>query len=128
MTNVFDWKLRTSVAKFSNNNTVLDLGKKFTSSIQIIQIDSSIKRNTWEYGGELFAAYSLLGKPTLFAEYKLKLNYQQLIQVPQYFAEAYSLFYKPPKWFSTYTIKIFEYQNMPLNLDGLQANADSESV
>jgi hypothetical protein len=117
-----DWLLKAFITKFSNNNEFVNLGRKFTSSNQIIRIDSPIKKNTWEYGGEMFAAYLVAGQQTIVETYSLKLKYQQLIKVPLYFDGAYSLFYQAPKWLTKYTIKVFEYQKMPLYLP------DSSSV
>jgi hypothetical protein len=111
-----DWLLKASLTKFSNDNEFVDLGRKFTSSNQIIRIDSSIKKSTWDYGGEIFAAYLVAGQQTIVESYKLKLKYQQLIKVPLYFAGAYSLYYQAPKWLTKYTIKVFEYQKMALYL------------
>jgi hypothetical protein len=124
-----DWLLKASVTKFSNNNEFVDLGRKFTSSDQIIRIDSSIKKSTWDYGGEMFAAYLVAGQQTIVGNYKLKLKYQQLIKVPLYFAGAYSLYYQAPKWLTKYTIKVFEYQKMALYLpDSAGVNASVANV
>lgn len=103
--------------------------RKFISSNQIIRIDSPIKKSTWDYGGEILAVYLVAGRQTIVSSYKLNLKYQQLIKVPLYFDGAYSLYYQAPKWLTKYTIKVFEYQKMPLYLpDSSGVNASVANV
>lgn len=111
-----DWLLKSSLTKINSDPSIADLGRKFNSSSQIVRVNSSIKKSTWNYGGKLYAAYLIAGQQTIVASFEINLNFQQLIQVPRYFPGAYSLFFLPPKWLVNYSIKVFEYQNMPLYL------------
>jgi hypothetical protein len=117
-----DWLLKSSLTKIQGDPSIADLGRKFTNSSQIIRVNSSIKKSTWNYGGKLYATYLVAGQQTIVASFEINLNFQQLIQVPRYFPGAYSLFFLPPKWLVNYSIKVFEYQNMPLYLSDQSVN------
>lgn len=109
-----EWLLKASLTKSKGSNTPIDLGNKFSKPSQLIKLTVPNQRSTWNYGGKLYAANKIAGKTSIFATYDLNLNYQQVIVVPLIIPSAFSLLYLPPKWFSKFTIKIYENQKMPL--------------
>lgn len=105
------WSLKANLTKSIKGVEfpLIDLGQRFTSSYQIVRVQTKGAKATWDFGGQVWAGYLVAGKQTYVDSYKLRIDNQQLIIVPLLFAGKYSLFYKAPKWFSNFTIKVYEY-------------------
>ena len=118
------WQLRATVRRngCSGENCyeipIVDLGKTFESPYCAVSVSTSGYKPTWDYGGNLWASFSLFNKNVLVSKRELRVNSYHVINIPQLFDGKYRLHYKAPKWFPDYTLKVWEYKGKipPTNL------------
>jgi hypothetical protein len=84
--------------------------RKFTSPYLIVRVSTKDSKDTWSYGGKLWAANLVIGQQAKFYEVDLNLFGQELLIVPVSFSGKYSLLYEAPKYFLDVTLKVWEYK------------------
>ena len=118
---VDNWRLKTSVTKLIGENQkefpLINLGKQFSSQYQLVRIETPDKKDSWDFGGKIYPAFLFWGKYTYADVFDLRIDNQNLIKIPLLFQGEFSLFYKPPNWFTRFTIKIYEYAETIETLD-----------
>jgi hypothetical protein len=116
-----DWVLSLSLFQtIDNSSSLINLNEQFVASNLAVNISTNITSSRWRYGGRLWTAYYFLGEYHLTKYYDLKLDFFHLFCVEKLANNNYFLFYEPPKWFSTFDIKIWENTNMALYTDSSQ--------
>lgn len=104
-----DWSLVATTIKNLSREKIVDLGRRFTSPYLIVRVASREQKDTWYYGGKIWATNLVLGKQAKFYQVDLDLFEQELLIVPKYFDGKYSLLYEAPKYFPDVILKIWEY-------------------
>jgi hypothetical protein len=110
--NNLDWGLVTTVIKSLSTSRIVDLGRKFTSPYLIVRVSTTGQKDTWFFGGKIWATNLVLGKQAKFYQADLELFEQELLTVPLLFTGKYSLLYEAPKYFSDVTLKVWEYKGI----------------
>ena len=105
-----NWTLVASVSKrpVHCQPRVVDLGRRFSSQYLIVQISTTNHKNTWNFGGEIWASYLLNGRQNYAEKRQLIAESSNLLIFPL-IVTKYSLFYSFPKWFDNVNIKVYEY-------------------
>lgn len=104
-----DWSLVATTIKDLSRGKIIDLGRRFTSPYLLVRVASREQKDTWYFGGKLWATNLVLGKQAKFYQVDLDLFEQELLIVPKYFEGKYSLLYEAPKYFPDVILKVWEY-------------------
>ena len=105
-----DWKLIISNPYPTiPANRIINLGWQFKSYYLMVQVSTSNQRDTWQNAGTLWATSFVNGYNTRFFTRDLDLYAQELIIIPNLFPQKFSLSYRPPKYFTNVTLKIWNY-------------------
>ena len=104
-----DWSLVATVIKDLSRSKIVDLGRRFESQYLLVRVSSKAQRDTWTYGGRIWATSLVLAKQAKFYQVDLDLFEQELIIVPRYFEGKYSLLYQAPNYFPDVILKVWEY-------------------
>lgn len=104
-----DWSLVATAIRDLSRTKVIDLGRRFTSPYLIVRVSTRNQKDTWYYGGKIFATNLVIGKQAKFYQVDLDLFEQELLIVPKYFEGKYSLLYEAPKYFNDVILKVWEY-------------------
>ncbi len=110
-----DWALKIFKKKaFDAQNPgeipIAYLGKKLGAEYLAVYSASTGYKPTWDFGGTIWVAYNLLGSYAFTSSHDLRISAVNLIQIPLVFEGEYKLFFKPPKWFPDYEIRVWEYR------------------
>ena len=108
--NYRDWSLIATVIKDLSRSKIVDLGRRFESQYLLIRVSSKAQKETWTYGGKLWACSLVLAKQAKFYQVDLDLFEQELLLIPKYFEGKYSLLYQAPNYFPDVILKVWEYK------------------
>ena len=108
--NYRDWSLVTTVIKDLSPSKIVNLGRRFESQFLLVRVSSKAQRDTWNFGGRIWATSLVLAKQAKFYQVDLDLFEQELIVVPRYFDGKYSLLYQAPNYFPDVILKVWEYR------------------
>ena len=119
-----NWSLVAVVTKDLSQSLLVDLGRRFTSEYLIVRVSTSNKKDTWYYGGKLWASFLVLGQQTKFYQSDLDLLGQELLAIPSLYDGKYSLLYEAPKFLKDVTLRVWEYVGSPVNNSDNAIEAD----
>ncbi len=105
-----DWSLVTTVIKDLSRSKIVNLGRRFESQFLLVRVSSKAQKDTWNFGGRIWATSLVLAKQAKFYQVDLDLFEQELIVVPRYFDGKYSLLYQAPNYFPDVILKVWEYR------------------
>ncbi len=123
-----DWALKINKKKAFNAQNpgeipITYLGKKLGAEYLAVYSATTGYKPTWDFGGTIWVAYNLLGKDSFTYSHDLRIDAINVVRIPLVFEGEYKLFFKPPKWFPDYEIKVWEYtgeipqQQTEINID-----------
>ena len=110
-----DWALKIFKKKAFNAQNpgeipIAYLGKKLSGEYLAVYSATSGYKPTWDFGGTIWIAYDLLGSYAFTSSHDLRISAVNVVRIPLVFEGEYKLFFKPPKWFPDYEIRVWEYR------------------
>ncbi len=105
-----DWFLVTTAIRDLSRSKIVNLGRRFESQFLLVRVSSKAQKDTWNFGGRIWATSLVLAKQAKFYQVDLDLFEQELIVVPRYFDGKYSLLYQAPNYFPDVILKVWEYR------------------
>ena len=123
-----DWSLVTTAIRDLSRSKIVNLGRRFESQFLLVRVSSQAQRDSWTFGGRIWATSLVLSKQAKFYQVDLDLFEQELITVPRYFNGKYSLLYQAPNYFPDVTLKVWQYKGIVIDDDNDNVIVDLSSI
>ena len=74
-----DWFLVTTAIRDLSRSKIVNLGRRFESQFLLVRVSSKAQKETWNFGGRIWATSLVLAKQAKFYQVDLDLFEQELI-------------------------------------------------